>query len=460
MAGGRWLVAGGLLAGAVLSGSGAGAQDDSRLQPADVTYLGAFRLPGDGERPLTFAYGGNAMTFHPAGDPGGSVDGYPGSLFITAHDRMPYGELPDGSQLAEVTIPAPVITDHVDALSTADFVQGFHDAAEGLFPGLEEIPRIGLQYLDDPATGPRLHVAWGQHLQAADDASHAMLSTDLAEPDPHGPWRIAGASPYSTTGYLFDIPADWAEAHLSGRRLATGRFRDGGWSGMGPALFAYRPWDDAGNLAPPGAALEAKPLLLYESSETNASITRGTMTGYQHPDEWEGGAWLTTPSGREAVVFAGTKATGARSWYGWIHPDGPELPCVETAFVDEYTVCWDADGTPCPESDLAGCTGHSDFRGWWSSRFAAWLLFYDTGELAQVAAGDLPPSAPQPYAWLDIDRHLFLTGDQVEPEMLGTGQQRRGRIGAVAFDRETGRLYVLELFADAARPLVHVFGVI
>jgi hypothetical protein len=28
---------------------------------------------------------------------------------------------------------------------------------------------------------------------------------------------------------------------------------------------------------------------------------------------------------------------------------------------------------------------------------------------------------PQPYARLDIDRHLFLTGDQVEPGMLGQG---------------------------------------
>jgi len=63
-----------------------------RLQPADVSYLGAFRLPGDGERPETFAYGGNAMTFDPGGDSAGSDDGFPGSLFITGHERMPYGE--------------------------------------------------------------------------------------------------------------------------------------------------------------------------------------------------------------------------------------------------------------------------------------------------------------------------------------------------------------------------------
>ncbi len=35
------------------------------LQPQDFTYLGAFRLPGEEDRPRTFAYGGNAMTFNP-----------------------------------------------------------------------------------------------------------------------------------------------------------------------------------------------------------------------------------------------------------------------------------------------------------------------------------------------------------------------------------------------------------
>ena len=287
--------------------------------------------------------------------------------------------------------------------------------------------------------------------------THAMLRADLGSPSPRGPWRLSGVSPYSANGYLFEIPADWANAHAGGRVLATGRFRDGGWSGKGPALYAYAPWDSGGGVAADGATLDVTPLLHYESSESAESITVNTMTGYQHPDEWEGGAWVTTASGKAAVVLAGTKGVGAKFWYGWPHPDGPDLPCVETAFVGEYTVCWNADGTPCPAADLGGCSGHTDFRGWWSSRFAARLIFYDTNDLAQVAAGAIATSAPQPYAWLDIDSHLFLTGESVEPEMLGTGGQRRYRIGAAAFDRTSGRLFVLELFADGAKPVVHVF---
>jgi hypothetical protein len=43
--------------------------------------------------------------------------------------------------------------------------------------------------------------------------------------------------------------------------------------------------------------------------------------------------------------------------------------------------------------------------------------------------------------------------------MLGTGVQRRNRIGAVAYDRNNDLLYVLELFADEAKPVVHVWRV-
>ncbi|MCX7669164.1 MAG: hypothetical protein N2439_03730 [Anaerolineae bacterium] len=117
------------------------------IQPADLVYLGAFRLPEGAERPRTFAYGGNAMTFRPGGDPAGSSDGFPGSLFITGHDRLPYGELPDGSQVAEVSIPAPVNSRELADLPIAVLLQDFHDVAAGHFTQMAEIVRIGMAYL-------------------------------------------------------------------------------------------------------------------------------------------------------------------------------------------------------------------------------------------------------------------------------------------------------------------------
>ncbi|MEW5870324.1 MAG: hypothetical protein AB1894_13700 [Chloroflexota bacterium] len=438
----------------------AGTDTSKRLQPANLQYLGAFRLPYGEDRPLTFAYGGNAMTFNPQGDPGGAADGFPGSLFITGHDRLAYGELPDGSQVAEIDIPAPLPSRDLQALNQATFIQGFHDIARGYFQGLDEIPRIGMLYLDTPATGPKIHLAWGQHLQPdPPDASHAWFDPNLADPHMQGAWYIDDLHPQSVNGYMFEIPAEWANAYAQGRPIATGRFRDGGWSGMGPSIVAYRPWvDEHGTPAPDQTHLEASVLLLYESSLNTSEIER-SMTGYQHPDEWEGGAWITTPSGQSAILFAGTKSVGDKYWYGFLHPTDPQQPCVEVEMVGMFTLCRQADGSPCPQADFAGCSNHTEYRGWWSTRFQAQFILYDPDDLARVAAGQLQSWEPQPYASLNLDEHLYLNPAGLEPEMLGTGEQQRNRIGDVAYDRQNGLLYVLELFADEAQPVVHVWRI-
>jgi hypothetical protein len=43
--------------------------------------------------------------------------------------------------------------------------------------------------------------------------------------------------------------------------------------------------------------------------------------------------------------------------------------------------------------------------------------------------------------------------------MIGTGAQRAYRIGALALDAGHQRLYLLELLAEEAAPVVHVFEV-
>jgi hypothetical protein len=429
------------------------------LAPAQFQYLGAFRLPGEESRPRTFEYGGSAMTFRPGGDPNGPEDGFAGSLFLTGHDRLPYGELTDGDQVAEVTIPVPVASPVLGELPLAEFLQAFHEVARGQFSGLDEIPRVAMLYLEDRLTGPKIHLAWGQHLQPDPPAaSHTWFDPDLSDPAMPDPWFIGGQSPYAVNGYIFEIPEEWAERFAGGRRLAIGRYRDGGWSGMGPALLAYRPWGDDG--APPagGSQVDVLPLLLYQNSETSDDFSQ-SLAGYQHPDEWEGGAWITTPGGASAVLFAGTKATGVKSWYGFVHPNGPEIPCVAGDLVGQFPVCRLADGKECPASDLTECSGHSDYRGWWSTRFDSQFLLYDPADLAAVATGELAAWQPQPYATIDIDDFLLQNPVEIESDMLGVGDQRRYRIGEVAYDRPHNRLYVLELFADGAKPVVHVWGI-
>jgi len=434
----------------------------TRLSPEDFAYLGAFRLPDDGAKPRTFEYGGSAMTYSPAGDPGGPKDGFPGSLFIMGHNRQPYGDLPEGNQVAEVTIPKPVVSTQVGALNQAAFLQGFSNVAAGQFTTLEEIPRVGMQYLDTPATGARIHLAWGQHFQdseATQVPSHAWLNPTLSNPAFQGAWYIGNQSLYSVNGYLMEIPTAWANRNVGGHPLGTGRYRDGGWSGMGPALFAYIPWTDAsGTPAPSASYLPEKVLLLYAKSNETELIER-CLNGYQHADEWEGGAWITNPDGRAAVLFAGTKGTGGKYWYGFINPAGPQYPCVAAAMVGDFTVCRLADGTPCPDEDMTECSEHTSERGWWSSSWDARFILYDPDDLAKVAAGQIPSWQPQPYAVISIDNKLFMNPSGVDIDALGTGVQRRNRIGDVAYDRANNLLYVLELFADGAKPVVHVWRI-
>ena len=423
------------------------------VQPGDLTYLGAFRLPGGDDPPLTFAYGGNAMTYNPDNN----------TLFITGQDRLAYGGLPDGDQIAEVSIPTPAIAANPADLPQATFVQDFHNPLAGQFTNLEEIPKLGLQYLNHPATGPLLHVAWGQHLQLENEASHGWFSAALATPDFQGSWFIGDQDLYSTTGYLFDIPAEWADAYANGRYLATGRMRDGGQGGMGPTLFAYTPWNPDGSPPADGTHIAETTLLRYANAYETPNIER-SMNGYQHADEWEGGAWLTTPSGKEAVLFTGTKSNGTKYWYGWINPDGPEEACVDLEYVGEFLTCRMADGSSCPPEDFTGCCDEGagtciTYRGWWSTRWDAQIIFYDPADLARVAAGEIESWEPQPYATLDIDEHLYLDPPQWDEVNLGWGDQRRYRVGAAAYDRGNGRLYVLELFADGGKPVVHIWQV-
>lgn len=65
------------------------------------------------------------MTFRPGGDPGRPSDGFPGALFITDHERR--WDYDNGNQVAEVSIPVPVISKNPADLNYAGFIQGFHD---------------------------------------------------------------------------------------------------------------------------------------------------------------------------------------------------------------------------------------------------------------------------------------------------------------------------------------------
>jgi len=423
------------------------------VQPSDIVYLGAFRLPDNvegAEEYQGWEYGGGALTYRPTGDARGPKDGLPGSLYGAGFEPMKF--------VSEISIPKPVISSSKNPgeLNTAVTLQGFSDVGGGYFDTFVELPRMGLCYLSIPETGEKIHLSMGQHHQDEMVPTHAWFDLNLKSPNTRGAWWLGNQSLYSTNDYMFQIPKSWADKHVGGRYLASGRYRDGGWSGKGPTLFAYGPWL-SGNPPKNGERLKEVPLLLYTQTGVN-SASDYYLNGYQHPDEWEGGAWLTTKDGRSAVIFVGTKGTGEHYWYGWINPNSPKKPCVFEEITDSET-CFNADGTPCAPDIAKECSGHNEDRGWWSSDYSARIIFYDPSAFAAVAAGKLAPHQPQPYIVLDIDRYLFLPNPTADPNITGTGDQRKYRIGGTAYDREHGHIYVIERFADGVKPVVHVFKV-
>jgi hypothetical protein len=377
----------------------------NRIQPADLTYLGAFRLPDGvpGSEVRTWAWGGFAMTYYPDGNPGGPDDGYPGSIFGTGH-AWEY-------QVSEITIPVPVnsASKNLNALDTASTLQTFQDIMD---VSNREIPRVGLEYLPKQGSqsSDKLYFCYGAHFQDPGDLTHGWCELNLGNPQIKRGWYINSPhSEYNSNDYMFEIPFNWASANTPGKLLATGRFRDGGWSGQGPALYAISPWTQ-GNPPPPGTSLQYVTLLKYTSSE-DFWEPNYTIDNYHHSDEWSGAVWLTAGS-KSAVVFVGTKGTG-ECWYG--NENGPCLEC--------------------------------DNRGWWSTGFEGRFIFYDPDDLAKVAAGTMEAWEPQPYASLNVDQYLY----HIE------STQQKYHLGAACFDRTRGYLYVFEPYVDEDKPIIHVW---
>jgi hypothetical protein len=399
------------------------------LKPDDLVYQGAFRLP-DSSGNSNWEYSGHALTHFPGGDPDGVDDGYPGSLFGAGHDHQLH--------ISEISIPVPVISRNLEELNRATTLQPFADISNGMFVAENMvIPRLGLEFLRSQGnqTSDKLHFVWGQHIQAF-EYSHGWAELNLLDPQPAGPWFFDGFTNYVTSDYLFEIPEAWADTYAPGMRLATGRAREGLWSGRGPALFAYAPWVDGNPPIPYTTLSTLKPLLLYgiQEPELPDIVSDETMAvkDYRDSDHWMGGAWLTAAE-KSAVIFVGTKAMG-NAWYGFANGVVWDYDCAET--------------NSCPEVPE---WPYND-RGFWADDYEAQIIFYDPADLAAVATGSMETWEPQPYATMSILEVLY------EPE-LNLGEYKRDFVGAAAFDREHGMLYVIERLADGYRSVIHVWSV-
>jgi len=395
------------------------------VQSENLEYKGAFKLP-EGSGGSDWYYSGNGMTYYPDGDPAGANDGFPGSIFALGHDHQQY--------VSEISIPIPKISANKNPaeLNTAMTLQPFSDITGGMF-GYLEIPTAGLAYLPPQGnqTSGKLYFCWGQHIQYQ-EASHGSCELDISNPQPAGPWHFWNFNNFTTNDYLFEIPKAWADANTPGLYLASGRFREGVWSGLGPALYAFAPWMDGNPPAANATLTSITRLLLYGTDDPNVPEIQ-TDEGqkfkqHNYADQWTGACWLTVGE-NSAVVIIGTKGVG-NGWYGF--SDG---------------TVWPYEG-PYPEIP----DPPHDQRGYWADSIRAQILFYNPEDLAAVVQGTKQSWEPQPYAVLDINDYLFNPG-------YDYWNQKRLLLGAACFDRERGFLYIIERRADDEKSIVHVWKV-
>ena len=414
--------------GPVIATTGSFAGSVSLIHPSGIRYLGAFRLP-DAVR-----WGGEMLGYHPDGDGGstgpGAADGHPGSLFTSNINT------PEQGFVGEFSIPSPVRSASPGGLNEAGTLQAPVDirpANVTAWPYVDIWQGDLCPVASAGSVPDALYSTWGYYYQVGGDKTASLsrcAAENLAAGPYNGAWNIgpAGGAPIDAAlnDYLFLLPEDWANANTAGRRLVTGRNREGGLSGLGPTLYAVAPVDP-GNPPSPGTELPLTTLLHYGPVERSDNYRfPDAFVNYNHADWFRGAEWLSRDSQR-AVALVGNKGRGD-NWYGY----------TGERMLHEWVIA----DVPYPEF----AASDPDGKGWRAHNKIPIIVLYDPDDLAAVAAGTLASHEPQPYAALRLDTAVFF------------GPSRT--IRESAFDAARGFLYVEEFVPEEdGLVVIHVWKV-
>jgi hypothetical protein len=399
--------------------------DNYLINPGGINYVGVFRTPAE------FNWGGEAIAYRSTGNGGqlgeGSADGFPGSIFVTNLNQAAAGFV------GEISIPEPTISagKTISGLNEGVILQSPVNIRPDNINNWEyvDIWRTGLQYIEPEDI---LYSSWTLHYTVSGE-KHATISAcdanDLAGSMKYGAWYLGSAveSPIDAmlNDYLIWVPPLWVPGSALGGKLAVGRFRDGGLSGLGPTLYAF---DLIASSPPPAdAELEYITMLEYGSVENSDDYYYpNSIDDYNHSDSWRGAAWLSAQD-QNALAIVGNKALGD-NWYGyqgehmrhgWVIADVP--------YPDFY------------ESDPNG-------KGWRAHNYIPMIILYSPYELSKVARGEINSFEPQPYTALRLDRDIFFSQHQ--------------EIASAGYDAYNNILYITELFSEEdGAVLIHAFSV-
>ncbi len=408
---------------------------EGTISPEQITYKGAFRVPYLGNASdITKPYWGDSgnIAYYPDGDggEGNSSDAFKGSLFFTGHEWW----------TTEMSIPQPVMSKNFYDLNIATELQPFRQVRLGEVGEEKTREIIYLPHLDK--------IFFGQGKFSYADRSrpyHGWYERDLSNPEIDGLWYLGGldsdGSPLQQgLGVINDdgdeysigvglsgwhstlIPDDWAIKHLGGvKTLGVGKHQNG------PSLFAVAPWDKASvvpgdwdsdrNILIDRGKMQYIPLLAYYRTQYQEELP--TIENMGQGDAWLESSWLVS-NDRQAFMVAGMVGYG-NTFYN---------------------------------NGAAGIN--------WNQNGRLVLKFYDTAELAAVAAGELMSYEPQPYATLDITSYMFWDyfGERRKPD-----RRTDNPVIGLAYDHIHNYLYIVEIGGHDELgslkdyPVVHVFQV-
>jgi hypothetical protein len=405
-----------------------GSSGVDRLQPSDLTYQGAFRLPDE------FNWGARGMAYTPAD-----------TLLIIGRDGSPWDRATclasPQAEFGEIAIPALVRSGDWLDLNTAAFVSSMTgvagmrdfdgaivcDVSEGgtaRASGIEYVPARGSQRSD------KIYGSLDEWYGVS-EASHATVwMSELNGSNPRGPFHVGPPEPLThgnkSGDFLFQAPRWYADAYLGGRILLTGKNRGAFNGSQGPTLLAFRPWDSED----PSGDLDAIPVLYYRidmrcASPNCTDKSACDFPDYTFDDKWEGGAFLESSDGKSAVTLFGVKGLGG-NYYGSPGDGTLDEGCGPS--MEPASMC-------------------NPSQGYHADPFERQVIFYDVAELAAAAGGRRDPWTIVPYAtWRPAE--FFSQGHTC------------GETGGVAYDSEGRRVFVIEKgLGDDNAAVVHVWSV-
>jgi hypothetical protein len=304
--------------------------------------------------------------------------------------------------IAEISIPEIIDTNQISNLRTASLLQPF-SAVRSRIPDFTlsgETKIGGLQVVDNQLVG-----TFYEYYDANGDAvdSHFKLdSLNLASANVSGLYQVGNYGGGFVGGYMTPIPEEWqaelGAPYLTGQAALSIISR----TSVGPAAFGFDP-AQLGSATAPATNLVSYPLahpLRPETSTNPLFNLTSRITG------------VVMPPNTSSVIFFGSHGTGEYCY-------GTEVECND----------------PVKESK-----GTHSVGGLYE--YQAWA--YDVHDLIDVKNGLKESWQIQPYDVWTFD--------------LPMGGARK-EIGGVAFDSQSGRIYVSQQLVDGNGnyPIINVF---